>query len=154
MLHAINKTRSQPSNHRINTDKNTIHSDLSSIQQPPKHTIPCPFLRKRGWCAKGNLCDFFHNGKPIYIIIPYHQNTWYRAPSYKRKEGVKKAHSVIFLTIFYPATPIHDLTLTKLFHLLFWWVPECPVQPQTTSLEDATYNIPSPTIIASPSPPT
>ncbi len=69
MLHAINKTRLQLSNHRINTTK-TIHPDLSSTQQPPKHSIPCPFLRKRGWRAKGRLWDFSHHVNPIYNNPP------------------------------------------------------------------------------------
>ena len=26
----------------------------------PKGLTPCPFLSRRGWCAKGNRCDFQH----------------------------------------------------------------------------------------------
>lgn len=25
-----------------------------------KGTVPCPFLKRRGWCVKGNRCDFEH----------------------------------------------------------------------------------------------
>ena len=27
----------------------------------PKHLVPCPFLRGRGYCLKGSKCDFLHN---------------------------------------------------------------------------------------------
>lgn len=26
----------------------------------PKHLVPCPFLRRRGYCLKGSRCDFSH----------------------------------------------------------------------------------------------
>ena len=30
------------------------------VNQPTKNTIPCPFLSRRGWCLKGENCDFLH----------------------------------------------------------------------------------------------
>ena len=30
-----------------------------------KGSTPCPFLMRRGWCAKGNRCDFLHAKSPI-----------------------------------------------------------------------------------------
>ena len=36
------------------------------VAQRPKHLTPCPFLRRKGFCKKGDLCDFQHNNfKPI-----------------------------------------------------------------------------------------
>ena len=33
-----------------------------SLSQPkPKNLVPCPFLRRRGYCLKGPRCDFLHN---------------------------------------------------------------------------------------------
>ena len=29
-----------------------------------KGSTPCPFLMRRGWCAKGNRCDFLHAKSP------------------------------------------------------------------------------------------
>ena len=37
-----------------NEDKNNKYVNS------PKSSIPCPFLSRRGWCAKGNRCDFQH----------------------------------------------------------------------------------------------
>ena len=36
------------------------------VAQRPKYLTPCPFLRRKGFCKKGDLCDFQHNNfKPI-----------------------------------------------------------------------------------------
>ena len=32
----------------------------SDSKQLPKHQTPCPFLEKRGFCLKGQSCDFLH----------------------------------------------------------------------------------------------
>ena len=33
-----------------------------SLSQPkPKNLVSCPFLRRRGYCLKGQRCDFLHN---------------------------------------------------------------------------------------------
>ena len=37
-----------------NEDKNNKYVNS------PKSSIPCPFLSRQGWCAKGNRCDFQH----------------------------------------------------------------------------------------------
>jgi hypothetical protein len=31
-----------------------------SPQLTPKHLVPCPFLKRRGYCLKGSKCDFKH----------------------------------------------------------------------------------------------
>ena len=33
--------------------------DLTGVM-PPKNTVPCPFLFRRGYCIKGGKCDFSH----------------------------------------------------------------------------------------------
>ncbi len=45
-------------NHVGNEDKNNKYVNS------PKSSIPCPFLSRRGWCVKGNRCDFQHK-KPV-----------------------------------------------------------------------------------------
>ena len=32
----------------------------------PKHLTPCPFLRKRKFCKKGNNCDFLHESRQFH----------------------------------------------------------------------------------------
>ena len=32
----------------------------------PKHLTPCPFLRKRRFCKKGNNCDFLHENRQFH----------------------------------------------------------------------------------------
>ncbi|CAB3999918.1 ---NA--- [Paramuricea clavata] len=41
-----------------------------------KSTIPCPFLKRRGWCAKGRRCDFKHpRGEQKHLVpCPFLQN--------------------------------------------------------------------------------
>ena len=44
-----------------------------------KGTIPCPFLKRRGWCAKGRRCDFKHpSGEQKHLVpCPFLQNRGY-----------------------------------------------------------------------------
>ena len=30
------------------------------VMQVPKNETPCPFILRRGWCLKGEQCDFSH----------------------------------------------------------------------------------------------
>ena len=41
-----------------------------SPQLTPKHLVPCPFLRRRGYCLKGSKCDFLF--LLLIIIIKIH----------------------------------------------------------------------------------
>ena len=41
---------SQPQSQQIN----------NRYDRPPKNFTPCPFLSRRGWCRKGDQCDFQH----------------------------------------------------------------------------------------------
>ena len=59
-------------NKEINFPKNGISNSKTKFNRvsnevknnkyvnSPKSSIPCPFLSRRGWCAKGNRCDFQH----------------------------------------------------------------------------------------------
>lgn len=38
----------------------TQQSNKNRHDCPPKNSIPCPFLLRRGWCRKGDRCDFQH----------------------------------------------------------------------------------------------
>lgn len=35
-----------------------------------KGTVPCPFLKRRGWCVKGNRCDFEHPRDEEKHLVP------------------------------------------------------------------------------------
>ena len=35
-------------------------NQLDATNRPPKNTVPCPFLQRRGHCIKGEKCDFSH----------------------------------------------------------------------------------------------
>ena len=47
------------------------------METPPKRYVPCPFLRRRGWRAKENQCDFLYP-KPVHHN--YHTATLYSFP--------------------------------------------------------------------------
>ena len=35
-------------------------TNKNRYDRPPKNSTPCPFLLRRGWCRKGDRCDFQH----------------------------------------------------------------------------------------------
>ena len=46
-------------------------NNLGNNRHPrAKHNTPCPFLRRRGWCAKGNRCDFKHPHEEQKHLVP------------------------------------------------------------------------------------
>ena len=38
---------------------------INQYTNPSKNSIPCPFLSRRGWCVRGNSCDFQHPVHPV-----------------------------------------------------------------------------------------
>ncbi len=70
LIQQSNKNRSS------NSESETIPLKYGD-PPPPKRYTPCLFLRRRGWCAKGNRCDFMHP-KPVYYN--YHTTTPYSFP--------------------------------------------------------------------------
>lgn len=50
-----------PKNRNLNSKTKPNHASKNNqYVNTPKSSIPCPFLSRRGWCAKGNRCDFQH----------------------------------------------------------------------------------------------
>lgn len=45
-----------------------VSINRSELTTKPKHHIPCPFLRRRGFCKKGSSCDFSHSFQPFNIM--------------------------------------------------------------------------------------
>ena len=43
-----------------NTDDTSRFPNNRFSRPTPKHLVPCPFLRRRGYCLKGFKCDFLH----------------------------------------------------------------------------------------------
>ena len=68
------KTLIQQSNKNQGSSSKSQTIPLKNGETPPKRYTPCPFLRRRGWCAKGNRCDFMHP-KPVHHN--YHPATPY-----------------------------------------------------------------------------
>ena len=58
-IEARNQPRSDPPS-GPHTSKVFKRNSAISIKPLPKHLVPCPFLRRRGFCLKGPLCDFQH----------------------------------------------------------------------------------------------
>ena len=82
MVISTNNCISDSSNNSIST-VNSIQYDAgvslaNSLSQPkPKNLVPCPFLRRRGYCLKGSRCDFLHNDTPSStsgVQSPFRQN--------------------------------------------------------------------------------
>ncbi len=45
---------------------------LPQHTKTPKSHVPCPFLRRKGYCLKGPKCDFSH-ANPQQLFQPYQQ---------------------------------------------------------------------------------
>ena len=45
---------------------------LPQHTKTPKSYVPCPFLRRKGYCLKGSKCDFSHSN-PQQLFQPYRQ---------------------------------------------------------------------------------
>ncbi|CAB4038925.1 ---NA---, partial [Paramuricea clavata] len=58
-IQARNQPRSNPSRGPRTSNVSKRNSAIPS-HPLPKHLVPCPFLRRRGFCLKGPLCDFQH----------------------------------------------------------------------------------------------
>ena len=71
------KTLIQQSNKNQSSNSKSQTIPLKNRETPPKRYTSCPFLRRRGWCAKGNRCDFMHP-KPVHHN--YHTATPYSFP--------------------------------------------------------------------------
>ena len=71
-----NKTKilTEQSNKNESSNPNIQAHHGKKWGKTPKRYTPCPFLRRRGWCAKGNQCDFMHP-KPVQheyqTLTPY-----------------------------------------------------------------------------------
>ena len=65
MLNAMQDSNLRGNQHDLNTNPDNKESANQNINpeesrhlNPEKGTIPCPFLKRRGWCVKGTRCDF------------------------------------------------------------------------------------------------
>jgi hypothetical protein len=67
LIEQSNKNRNSNSKARFNHVKNRKYKRHENISKC--HTS-CPFLSRRGWCAKGNRCDFMHP-KPLHRQYVY-----------------------------------------------------------------------------------
>ncbi len=57
---------------------------LPQHTKTPKSHVPCPFLRRKGYCLKGSKCDFSHAN-------PLHSPTLYKKALYKHSSCVKSS---------------------------------------------------------------
>ena len=56
----INLPKNGNSNSKTKFNRVSNEDKNNKYVNSPKSSIPCPFLSRRGWCAKGNCCDFQH----------------------------------------------------------------------------------------------
>ncbi|CAB4026684.1 RNA-directed DNA polymerase from mobile element jockey-like, partial [Paramuricea clavata] len=56
----INLLKNGNSNSKTKFNRVSNEDKNKKYVNSPKSSIPCPFLSRRGWCAKGNRCDFQH----------------------------------------------------------------------------------------------
>ena len=50
---------------------------------PPKHLVPCPFLKKRDYCLKESKCDFLHHDSENYANEQSVQHSQFSIPSFQ-----------------------------------------------------------------------
>jgi hypothetical protein len=103
----LNKNNLSPSHTtgsvQLQLDRATNRVKNNRFADSPKSSIPCPFLSRRGWCVKGNRCDFLH-AKPF----PNEHKHIIPCPFLCEEKGfVLKEIVVIFLT---PISP------------MIWWL--------------------------------
>lgn len=63
------------------TDNGSSNFNQSSPKLP-KHLTPCPFLKKRGFCKKGTMCDFLHQKHQSHYNMqrPFYNPTGHTPP--------------------------------------------------------------------------
>ena len=90
-------------------------NNLGNNRHPrAKHNTPCPFLRRRGWCAKGNRCDFKHPHEEQKHLVP--------CPFLQKRRYCLKgtrcdfSHSATFPHSIHPIKPIKDYPTPPLFY--------------------------------------
>jgi hypothetical protein len=74
-LNKASKTKSTTGEFNTSTSRLGNGRFNRATPKRPKHLTPCPFLRKRKFCKKGNNCDFLHQKPQFYNNI--------QRPSYK-----------------------------------------------------------------------
>ena len=74
-LNKASKTKSTTGEFNTSTSRLGTGRFNRATPKRPKHLTPCPFLRKRKFCKKGNNCDFLHQKPQFYNNI--------QRPSYK-----------------------------------------------------------------------
>lgn len=96
---------SQPNNE--NNLGNNRHLDA-------KHNTPCPFLKRRGWCAKGSRCDFKHPHEQQKHLVP--------CPFLQKRRHCLKgtrcdfSHSATFPHSIQPTRPVKGHPTSSLFY--------------------------------------
>ena len=55
-----NSEVSVPTYGNLTSQPQTQQTNKNRYDRPPKNSTPCPFLLRRGWCRKGDQCDFQH----------------------------------------------------------------------------------------------
>ena len=90
-------------------------NNLGNNRHPrAKHNTLCPFLRRRGWCAKGNRCDFKHPHEEQKHLVP--------CPFLQKRRYCLKgtrcdfSHSATFPHSIQPIKPIKDYPTPPLFY--------------------------------------
>ena len=90
-------------------------NNLGNNRHPrAKHNTPCPFLRRRGWCAKGNRCDFKHPHEEQKHLVP--------CPFLKKRRFCLKgtrcdfSHSATFPHSIQPIRPIKNYPTPPIFY--------------------------------------
>ncbi|CAB4024879.1 hypothetical protein EIN_082550 [Paramuricea clavata] len=70
---------SVPTYENLTLQPRTQQTNKNRYDRPPKISTPCPFLLRRGWCRKGDRCDFqhlkpSHNTHKHNVPCPFLQN--------------------------------------------------------------------------------
>jgi hypothetical protein len=55
-----NSEVSVPTYGKLTSQPQTLQTNKNRYDRPPKNSTPCPFILRRGWCRKGDRCDFQH----------------------------------------------------------------------------------------------
>ena len=117
------RTTVREQHHRNNasTMGNIGKQVLGNPKHIPKHTIPCPFLRKRSWCLK-NKCCFSPISTPNSVNCPRTEN-FGSTPLLEGKEVCKKGSACDFSHYFHQRRASHRHNPPQLFASLYQLIP-------------------------------
>ena len=120
-LNAMQDSDLRGNQHDLNTNPDNkesanqnINPEQSRHPNPEKGTIPCPFLKRRGWCVKGIRCDFKHprDDEKHLVLCPFLQKRGYCL----KGSRCDLSHSNSYSYSFPPSRSVNNFSTASILH--------------------------------------